>query len=471
MRLKLGLQAKAVLGLLIIAMLPLAASFFMVRRVAEVAQSVALGESEMMHFSLDRASEAYREALELRKRLFERSAEAVAERLRPVCDKGETRPLLQAELDRDPSLWIAELDGAVVSRGDPGPRLIRVIDQSLGPCQLSLTYATDKGAALAADFQALGETLARHKKLERIRQNLPPSYQTAFILVVGAFALVITLVAIIVAGRITRRIDRLAAATRRVAEGDLDSRVRLPGNDELADLARAFDEMVDDLSHSRTQIEYLQKIGAWQEVARRLAHEIKNPLTPIQLAIQELRSQYRGDDPAYRKMLDEATEIVTEEIAGLRRLVDTFSGFSKLPRVEAKPLDLVAVVEDVARDLPIETHPPSAPVTVSGDRLLLRRVLANLAENALHAGAKTVRMSWHRVGAEAHLFVEDDGPGVSPTVAPHIFDPYVTTKPHGTGLGLAIAKKTILEHGGTIALAGKSTLGGARFEITLPLAG
>ncbi|HKA90135.1 MAG TPA: ATP-binding protein [Haliangiales bacterium] len=470
MKLRPGLQFKAVVGLFIIAVLPLAASFFMVRRVAEVAQNVVLGETERLHRSLDRAVLAYRAAVDARKEAFQHAGEAAAERLARACG-GDAPRAVQAEVDRDPALWRAELDDAVAVRGDPGDRLQRVVDLSAGACRARLTYATDTGAELAADYQALGETLATHRTFERIRQSMPPYYQTAFILVVGGFALATTLVATVVAGRLTRRLGRLAEATRRVAEGDLDTRVRLSGKDELADLARAFDAMVVDLGRSRAQIEYLQKIAAWQEVARRLAHEIKNPLTPIQLAVQDLSSRYDGADPAFRSKLDDATEIVTEEIAGLRRLVDAFSVFAKLPRVEPKPLDLAAVVDDLARDLPLEARPPPAPVTVSGDRMLLRRALANLADNALQAGARKVRVSWRRDGTLARLRIEDDGPGVAPELAERIFDPYVTTKPHGSGLGLAIAKKTILEHGGTIALAAASALGGAAFDITLPLAG
>jgi nitrogen fixation/metabolism regulation signal transduction histidine kinase len=283
-----------------------------------------------------------------------------------------------------------------------------------------------------------------------------------------------TTIAIIFARRTTRRIDRLVEATRRVAEGDLSTRVAETGRDELADLAHAFDAMVVELARSRAQIDYLQKIGAWQEVARRLAHEIKNPLTPIQLSVQELHKQYRGDDPRWRKLLDETREIVSEEIAGLRRLVDAFSAFAKLPRVEPRPVDLAAVVDDVAREErsagKLELAPPAAPVTVSGDRLLLRRALVNLVENAFEAGARTVRIAWGRAAGQAELLVEDDGPGVAPELAARIFDPYVTGKPHGTGLGLAIAKKTILEHGGQIELR-RSTLGGAAFAIHIPAPG
>src|SRR5262249_48928288 len=214
-------------------------------------------------------------------------------------------------------------------------------------CAVELVYETAAGAALAADFQALGDTLRAHRHLEKIRQDLPPSYQLAFIAVVGGFALATTVVAILFARQVTRKIDALVGATRRVAEGDLATRVGDRGRGELADLGRAFDHMVVELETQKGQIEYLQKIGAWQEVARRLAHEIKNPLTPIQLAVQELHRQYDGGDPRYQKTLDEARAIVEEEIGGLRRLVDAFSGFAKLPRVEPRPLDLAVVVEDV----------------------------------------------------------------------------------------------------------------------------
>ena len=165
-----------------------------------------------------------------------------------------------------------------------------------------------------------------------------------------------------------------------------------------------------------------------------------------------------------------------EEIAALRRLVDAFSAFAKLPKVEVKPLDLATLVDDAARDVPgdafaPELEPPPSPVTVLGDRLLLRRVLTNLVDNAREAGAKKVRIAWGIAGGKAQLTVDDDGPGVPQALAGKLFDPYVTSKEHGTGLGLAIAKKTALEHGGTLTLArAPSPLGGARFVLVLPTA-
>ncbi len=487
MSVRLSLQSKVVIGLLAIAVVPTAVAVFFVQQVAEVAQSVAIGEADRLYDALERTKLAYVESIEARKASFRASALLAAADPEVMGACREASPDSLPRLIRaDRWLGAATLSGAGfridAERDLVGEKRLASFSSmrlehpvaGAPDCRLTLTYVTDRGLRLGQDLATLGDVLREHKKIEKIRTRLPPWYRVAFVISVGSFALALTLVGIFVARRTTRRIDRLVAATRRVAEGDLESRVDVAGRDELGDLARAFDEMIAELRRSRAEIEYLEKIGAWQEIARRLAHEIKNPLTPIQLAVQQLHTKYSGDDPRYRAMLDDAHAIVTEEIAGLRRLVDAFSGFAKLPRVEPAPLDLAQVVEDVARDaaspLEVELNAPPLPVTVAGDRLLLRRALANLVENARQAGAKKVRLGWRADGARARLIVDDDGPGVPAELRPRIFDPYVTTKPHGTGLGLAIVKKTILEHGGEITLAAAaSPLGGARFEITLPL--
>jgi nitrogen fixation/metabolism regulation signal transduction histidine kinase len=238
--------------------------------------------------------------------------------------------------------------------------------------------------------------------------------------------------------------------------------------------------MVAELSDARSRLVYLQKVSAWQEVARRLAHEIKNPLTPIQLAVQELASKYRGGDPAYARLLETAQEILDEEVGAIRRLVDDFSAFAKLPKVAPLPVDLGQVVDDFARAHPewqealrVERH---APVEALCDRMLVRRVLANLVENAVQAATAAGRHPIVQLGVgldasarAASLTVEDNGPGVESEARERIFDPYVTTKEHGTGLGLAIVRKIVLDHGGDVRLSeAPSALGGARFVVTLP---
>jgi nitrogen fixation/metabolism regulation signal transduction histidine kinase len=297
-------------------------------------------------------------------------------------------------------------------------------------------------------------------------------------------SIIVGVLGIIMSRRIiTRRVDALVATARRVSDGHVDARVDLPGSDEMAELGGAFNTMLDDLAQTRSQIEYLQRIGAWQDVARRLAHEIKNPLTPIQLAVQQTVSSYKGDDPKFQKQLSDTKEIVEEEIEGLRRLVDTFRTLGQLPKVEKAPIALAELVEELRLDptfaAKLEIQPPPQPVTVRADKLLLKRVLANLVENGIHAGQEAgsdgkVVVAWlaDPRGDSVRITVDDRGKGVSEENRDKIFEPYVTTKATGTGLGLAIARKIAIEHGGELSVApDRPATGGARFVITLPLRG
>jgi nitrogen fixation/metabolism regulation signal transduction histidine kinase len=224
-------------------------------------------------------------------------------------------------------------------------------------------------------------------------------------------------------------------------------------------------------------------MGAWEDVARRLAHEIKNPLTPIQLAVQQTVSAYKGDDARHKKQLADMKEIVEEEIEGLRRLVDTFRTLGQLPKVEKAPIALADLVEELRLDprfaQKLVIQAPPEPVTVRADKLLLKRVLVNLVENGLHAGEEAgstgeVVVAWRADprGDAVTITVDDRGKGVAEESRDKIFEPYVTTKATGTGLGLAIARKIAIEHGGELAVApGKAPTGGARFVISLPLRG
>jgi nitrogen fixation/metabolism regulation signal transduction histidine kinase len=288
--------------------------------------------------------------------------------------------------------------------------------------------------------------------------------------------------------RVTRRVAVLADATARVGSGDLTVEVPIEVDDEIGDLTKEFNAMVRDLRESRGRIEYLQRIGAWQEFARRLAHEIKNPLTPIQLAVQEVHRSYRGDDPVYRERLGDALAIVEEEVATLRRLVSEFSAFAKLPQARLEPADLNEFVRELGRSLQgvaeelegkasvsVECIAASSALPVRIDAMMLKRAVDNLVRNSVQAVAAAgpgvrghVRVRAERAGGFALLQVADDGPGVAAEHRARVFDPYYTTKIEGTGLGLAIVKKVVLEHAGEIE-CGPSELGGAMFTIRLPL--
>jgi two-component system nitrogen regulation sensor histidine kinase NtrY len=330
-------------------------------------------------------------------------------------------------------------------------------------------------------FAALQAAQNREQELDRAYEAVIPRFLRQYLLLVTCALLVAPLVGLFLARRVTARVARLHEAARRVGAGDLAVRVHPTGRDELDELGRAFDRMVAELADARSRLEYLQKVSAWQEVARRLAHEIKNPLTPIQLSVQELASKYRGDDPSYRKLLDTAREILHEEITGLRRLVDDFSAFAKLPKVEPAPVDLGALVAEAVRLQPewqpyVRVEPPAGPVTAQCDKMLFRRVIANLVENAIQAARGAgkqpevrLQVAAHADGWRAAVIVDDNGPGVPAKERQRIFDPYVTHREGGTGLGLAIVRKIVIDHGGDVSVQdAPPPLGGARLVVEIP---
>ncbi|HEX5099163.1 MAG TPA: ATP-binding protein, partial [Polyangiaceae bacterium] len=355
--------------------------------------------------------------------------------------------------------------------------------------ELVAVFAADK-----AQFDELGEAsqfVESYRRIERRRGADERSYVLAFAALLAITILLAVGVGTFVARDVATRVVALERATQHVAEGDLDVRVPEAGDDELGALARAFNRMLAEVEASRSRIEYLQRISAWQEMARRLAHEIKNPLTPIQLAVQDIHRRYDGDNGDYRRLLDTTLEVVEDEVGTLRRLVSEFSEFARLPRAELEVADLSEFLLELA-DRPLlsdderksdsaiatgdavavafEVSKQPAPARI--DRQMLRRVLINLVRNAVQAVAATkrpgrVRVQLARDGDFWNLDVEDDGPGVAPELRQAIFDPYVTTKTDGTGLGLAIVKKIVVEHGGTIS-ADESPLGGARLRVRIP---
>ena len=214
-----------------------------------------------------------------------------------------------------------------------------------------------------------------------------------------------TILGLGVARRATGRVAALRDAAHRVGAGDLSVRVAPRGNDELDELARAFDVMVAELGDARSRLGYLQKVSAWQEVARRLAHEIKNPLTPIQLAVQELASKYRDDDPGYRRLLATAQEIVNEEVGRDpppgRRLLgvrQAAQGRARAGRSRAGRRGLRARPPRVAG---ATCRSSETDRWARGDRMLLRHVLANLVENAVQAAEAAGRKPEIRLAVDA----------------------------------------------------------------------
>ncbi len=298
----------------------------------------------------------------------------------------------------------------------------------------------------------------------------------------GASAALALLLAVLLARGLSRPLSDLSEQARRVASGDARP-VRVRGSGEVAELTRAFDRMLEDLEATRRRLAATTRVAAWREVARRVAHEVKNPLAPIRAAVETLRRLRARSDPAFDEYFDEATRTVLDEVHRIAGIVTEFTAFARLPPPKPQDVDLV----DLARGV-VKLHEPTAGEVrlrfdaragvphVMADRDQIVQVLTNLVQNAIDAlrergkGEVTVRvqkLDGDRVAAS----VKDDGPGVAPEMVPRLFEPYATSKEHGTGLGLAIAQRIAIEHGGELAYVVPPGGGGAEFRLVLPVEG
>ncbi len=280
------------------------------------------------------------------------------------------------------------------------------------------------------------------------------------------------------AERIGDPVQRLTRATRRIAAGDLSTRVIVRTADELQRLVEAFNRMAGELQRQRSQVERTHRLEAWAEMARQVAHDIKNPLTPIQLSAEHLRRVHHDRGEPLSPVLDTCVDTILTQVRLLRQIASEFSSFGSSPiarptatsvadllREVVDPYvvgvgDRVAIALDVAPDLP--------PVLV--DRMLLSRAVINILENALHAmpGGGTLTVAAQLDGPRLLLSIADTGVGMDAEASARIFEPYFSTKASGTGLGLSIARRNVEMHGGTIAVT--STRGvGTTVTIALPL--
>lgn len=467
---------------------------------------------------LDRSLGLYQElARTLKARMREEgTAISLDPKLRRAVASGDVAAIeseLRVQLAEHPSLVALQVvlaDGkplAQVDRGrplDPGrenqlevSKPLAQDNQTEDAPELRLVFAADK-----ARFDELAETsqfIETYKVVDRRSKQDIRGYVLAFTALLGITIVAAVAVGTLLARSVAVRLGELASATQRVGAGNLSIRVSEAGDDEISALARAFNRMLGEVEASRARIEYLQRISAWQEMARRLAHEIKNPLTPIQLGVQEIHRRYEGKDEQFRNLLDTTLEIVEDEVGTLRRLVSEFSDFARLPQARLQRADLVEFLNEQRRQIErldsqeaadgelsviriAGKHPsfewrlPSLPAEAAIDRQMLRRVLLNMIQNAADALADAaverpqIIVSLTRDRDSFVLDVEDNGPGIPEDLRQLVFDPYVTTKHAGTGLGLAIVKKISIEHGGMVT-AGSSALGGARLRLTLPVFG
>lgn len=494
------LDFKIVAIILITVLVPLGVSAVLVFRAIDT--SLGLGLNEELAMQLRLAVNMHRTHIKDLKKSFQSCFLHLLDSNRlfnaaTYGDEAEVRAVLKEVIDDNDRLKVIRLtfadDQSVLTISADNPfeaadakTVILSEELVFGPFARIETVFEAEGS-LARNLKSAGEILDTYEALV----SAPPNYlKNRFIIVyLGILSVAVILsvfVGIFLARRIIRRIHHLASATGKVAAGDLTVRLDSGSRDEVGQLVLAFNTMVSELSSSRARIEYLQKISAWQEIARRLAHEIKNPLTPIQLAAQQLKEKYDGGDARFGSLLDQSVEIIKEEVETLRRLTSDFAAFAKLPKVNPERIDpaeflrefessISKVVEQLG--VRISFRIKTAGLHVSVDRIMMKRVMDNLIRNAAEAllhfdvsdPSILVTANVRKISKknELEIRISDNGPGVSVEHRPTIFDPYFTTKSEGTGLGLAISKKIVLEHGGRIWLDEKCEKG-ATFIMCLP---
>jgi len=371
-------------------------------------------------------------------------------------DVARVMPLIQKVLDKHTQ------DSATVDLGPGREEIVHAIP---------LPGYTDRVPAVLLVGNSLDQELLLEKRIRNI---------SLIIAWVGVFIGVV--VSGIVTARFSRPIKTLAQAATEIGRGNWDVRVETSGKDEIGKLALAFNQMTEELMGQRERLVQSERVAAWRELARRLAHELKNPLFPLQITVENLLRARQNTPQEFDEVFQESTSTLLAEIANLKTIIGRFSDFSKMPAPQLQAVDLNELVHSVAqlfqgqfnRD-PGRIQPKlqlgDAP-QVSADPVLLRRVIENLVLNAVDAmpqgGTLTFRTMTSSDDRFALFELADTGAGLTAEECERLFTPYYTTKQHGTGLGLAIAQSVISDHHGRITVSSKKDQG-TTFRIELPL--
>jgi len=350
--------------------------------------------------------------------------------------------------------------------------------------------------------------LSMTRLLPRMDLDREIATQISFVLTLYLFTLLaVALIGVALARRISRPVEELTVATREVATGNLEHRIELTSRDEIGELVSSFNRMTQELQDNRMQIIRAEKEAAWGEMARQIAHEIKNPLTPMRLSTGHILKAHRDRHPRFESILQEGLERIAAQIDALGKIASEFSDFARFPHRRPAPENLEDIVSSAVRLLSEEVRCADPPVNfnelydevpfVDVDRDEMERVVFNVIKNAVQAlretggtvrvsisiGATGLRTRPKREGTRrvakterklkprdevVEVAVEDNGPGIPAEIQPRLFEPYFSTKSGGTGLGLAICKKSVSEMGGEIVIMSEEGVG-TTVTIRLPV--
>jgi two-component system nitrogen regulation sensor histidine kinase NtrY len=318
------------------------------------------------------------------------------------------------------------------------------------------------GAAEGKDRPLLAILLIGNSR--RTYVELKRHIRSAALMVGGGGILLAILLSSWAAARVTRPVEQLAHAAGEVAAGNWNARVEVHGDDELGQLADSFNRMTAELLGQREQLVQAERVAAWRELARRLAHELKNPLFPLQLTVENLVRARQQNPEQFDEVFRESSRTMLAEISNLKGIIGKFSEFSRMPQPQLQRVQVNEVIRGVAQLFQAQLETPGrAKIScelqldphlepVAADAELLHRAISNLVLNAMDAMPKggTLTLSTHNEDGKVLIEVADTGSGMTPEECERIFTPYYTSKQHGTGLGLAIVQSVVSDHAGRI---------------------
>ncbi len=332
--------------------------------------------------------------------------------------------------------------------------------------------------AITEKISKIDSTFHEYREIKPIKRSLRTIYITILLLMTLLILFTAVWFGFHLARELSTPIQNLVEGTQQIAQGNLDVQIDYPApaDDELAILVRSFNKMAGDLKEGNRKLAKAERAAAWREVARRVAHEIKNPLTPIKLSAQRLRRKYLSStDPVF----DECTQMIITQVDELKELVDEFSNFAKLPQVNLRPSQLspivkeaMAVYQEAHRRITFEIKIDRDLPLLELDRDQIKRVFINLLDNAVSAmsgeGRIVIAAAYNPALQSVILEVSDTGSGISDGIKSRVFDPNFSTKKGGTGLGLTIVRKIISDHQGYVRVIDNHPKG-TKFIIDLPI--
>ncbi len=329
----------------------------------------------------------------------------------------------------------------------------------------------------------IGYSYQSYKQMLLYKKPLIKGLTTTVIIILTIIILLVAMIVSYFSSRlITEPIQVLLDATKRIARGELNFQINYKARDEIKLLINAFNHMTKELYASKQALYYSQRIAAWREVARRIAHEIKNPLTPIKLSAERLKLKYNSPD--FEKILKRNTDTIIREVERLEELVKEFAEFAKAPQINPEVVNLnhliletLTLYENI-ESIKFQTELAQNLPPISVDKQRIKEVLINLINNSIDAIRNSQKQDGRIVvrsfikntmfGNSIIVEVEDNGGGIPPEYETRIFDPEFTTKKEGTGLGLYLVEKIISEHGARVRVVNNPGVG-AKFILEFPL--